>query len=59
MILWWIANAVALFVVVPIVIQLANRVIRPGIEIQRYAHELRGGEHPEETSANRRGSTFP
>ena len=40
MILWWIANAVALLVVVPIVIQLANRVIRPGIEIQRYAEDI-------------------
>jgi hypothetical protein len=40
MVLWWIANAVALFVVVPVVILLANRVIRPAIEVERYANDI-------------------
>jgi hypothetical protein len=40
MILWWIANAVALLVVVPVVILLANRVIRPAVEIERYAADI-------------------
>ena len=38
--LWWIANAVILFVVVPLVILLANRVIRPAGEIQEYADDV-------------------
>ena len=38
--LWWIANAVILFVVVPLVILLANRVIRPAGEIQAYADDV-------------------
>jgi hypothetical protein len=40
MVLWWIANAVALLVVVPVVILLANRVIRPAVEIDRYASDI-------------------
>ena len=40
MVLWWIANALALLVIVPIVILLANRVVRPGVEIQRYADDI-------------------
>ena len=40
MILWWIANIVALVVVVPVVILLANRVIRPAIEISRYGDDI-------------------
>ena len=40
MVLWWIANAVALLVVVPVVILLANRVIRPAVEIERYANDI-------------------
>ena len=40
MVLWWIVNAVALLVVVPVVILLANRVIRPAVEIQRYADDI-------------------
>lgn len=38
--LWWFANAVILFVVVPLVILLANRVIRPAAEIQAYADDV-------------------
>ncbi len=40
MILWWIGNAVLLVVVVPVVILLANRVIRPAVEIDRYASDI-------------------
>jgi len=38
--LWWIANAVILFVVVPLVILLANRVVRPAAEIQAYSDDV-------------------
>jgi len=37
---WWIANVVILFVVVPLVILLANRVIRPAGEIQEYTDDV-------------------
>ena len=40
MVLWWIANALALLVIVPVVILLANRVVRPAVEIQRYADDI-------------------
>ena len=40
MLLWWFANAAALLVVVPLVILLANRVIRPAVEIDRYASDI-------------------
>ena len=38
--LWWIANAIILLVVVPLVILLANRVIRPAEEIQAYSDDV-------------------
>lgn len=38
--LWWVANAVLLLVIVPVVILLANRVIRPAVEIDRYAADI-------------------
>lgn len=38
--LWWIANAAILLVVVPLVILLANRVIRPAVEIQAYSDDI-------------------
>lgn len=38
--LWWIGNALVLLVVVPVVIILANRVIRPAVEIQAYADDI-------------------
>ncbi len=40
MVLWWILNAVTLLVVVPLVIFLANRVIRAGREINAYADDI-------------------
>jgi adenylyl- and sulfurtransferase ThiI len=41
MVLWWIANVVALVVVVPLVVVLAQRVIRLVREIERYATDIR------------------
>ena len=38
--LWWLANAIILVVVVPLVILLANRVIRPAVEIQLYSDDI-------------------
>jgi len=40
MVLWWIANIVALLVVIPLVILLANRIIRTGVEINHYADDI-------------------
>lgn len=40
MALWWIANIVALVVVIPLVILLANRIIRAGVEINNYADDI-------------------
>ncbi len=40
MVVWWIANAVALVIVVPLVILLANRIIRAGVEINHYADDI-------------------
>lgn len=38
--LWWIANAVLLLIVTPVVILLGNRVLRPAVEIERYAADI-------------------
>jgi hypothetical protein len=38
--LWWIANVVLLFLVAPVIILLGNRVLRPAVEIQRYAEDI-------------------
>ena len=38
--IWWIGNAILLFAVVPTVLLLANRVLRPAIEVQRYADDI-------------------
>ncbi len=40
MAIWWVGNAVLLLVVAPVVILLANRVIRPATEIRRYAEDI-------------------
>lgn len=40
MLLWWLANLLILVVVVPAVIILANRVIRPAVEIQAYSDDI-------------------
>ena len=36
---WWIGNAV-LAAVIPVVILLLNRVIRPAVEIRKYADDI-------------------
>lgn len=38
--LWWTANGVLLFVIVPVVLLLANRVMRPATEIRHYADDI-------------------
>ncbi len=38
--LLWVANALLLVVVLPVILLLANRVIRPAVEIQRYAEDI-------------------
>ena len=38
--MWWVANAIILLGVVPLVILLANRVIRPALEIQAYSDDI-------------------
>ncbi len=40
MIGWWIVNALVVVVVVPVVVLLANRVIRSALEIARYADDI-------------------
>lgn len=40
MALWWIANVLALLVVIPLVVLLANRVIAQALEIRQYADEI-------------------
>jgi hypothetical protein len=40
MTLWWIANVIGLVVVIPLVIVLANRVIRQALETARYADDI-------------------
>ena len=40
MALWWAGNAVLLAVVVPVVLLLANRVLRLAVEIRRYADDI-------------------
>ncbi len=40
MALWWTANIVGLVVVIPLVVLLANRVIRQAKEANRYADDI-------------------
>ncbi|MDQ3681281.1 MAG: hypothetical protein M3378_12225 [Actinomycetota bacterium] len=40
MILWWIANAVLILVVAPVVVWLANKLLRPTFEIRAYADDI-------------------
>lgn len=40
MTLWWIGNAVLLLVVIPLVLAIAEGVIRPTVEIRRYADDI-------------------
>ena len=38
--LWWVGNAVLILVVAPVVVLLANRLIRPTLEIRAYANDI-------------------
>ena len=40
MVLWWIGNAVLILVVAPVVVKLANNLLRPAVEIRRYANDI-------------------
>ncbi len=40
MVVFWVASAVGLLVVAPLVILLATAVIRPGLECARYADDI-------------------
>ena len=40
MILWWIGNALLILVVAPVVIFLANKLLRPTFEIRAYADDI-------------------
>ncbi len=39
-VLWWIGNAVLAFVVIPVVLLFANRVLRPTMVIKEYADDI-------------------
>ena len=38
--LWWVGNAALLFVVAPVVIFLANKLLRPAREILAYSEDI-------------------
>ena len=40
MVLWWIGNIIFLAVVIPVVLSLLNRIMRPAVEIKRYADDI-------------------
>lgn len=40
MLFWWIGNLLLLAVVIPVVLLLLNRVIRPALEIKNYANDI-------------------
>lgn len=40
MVWWWVGNAVLAFVVIPVVLVVAASVIRPAVEIKRYAEDI-------------------
>ena len=40
MFLWWIGNAVLILVVAPVVVWLANKLLRPTFEIKAYAEDI-------------------
>jgi len=40
MILWWIGNAVFLLAVIPLVVFLLNRVLRPALQIRKYVSDI-------------------
>jgi integral membrane sensor domain MASE1 len=40
MVLWWIANAIGLFVVIPLVLLLSSRVLKVATQISHYADDI-------------------
>ncbi len=40
MVLWWIGNAALALAVIPLVLLLANRVLRPTLMIKEYADDI-------------------
>ncbi len=40
MIWWWVGNVLLFVVVIPLVIVLANSVVRPAVEIRKYADDI-------------------
>ncbi len=40
MVLWWIGNLVFLFVIIPVVVLLLHGLLKPVIEIGRYADDI-------------------
>ena len=38
--MWWLGNLVLFFVVLPVVILFLNRVLRPTLEIRKYADDI-------------------
>lgn len=40
MVWWWIGNVVLIAVVIPVVLLLLNRVLRPALEIKAYAEDI-------------------
>ncbi len=40
MVLWWIGNALLILVVAPIVVWLANKLLRPAREILAYSNDI-------------------
>ena len=59
--LWWIGNAVLLLAVVPVVLLLANRVIRPraGDQALRRRHPRTRARARQESQAAARGGRHP
>ena len=40
MVLWWIGNAVLILVIAPVVVKLANNLLRPAREILAYSNDI-------------------
>jgi hypothetical protein len=39
-VLWWIGDFIFLLVIVPVVVLILNEVVRPALEIRRYADDI-------------------
>lgn len=40
MVLWWLGNALLILVVAPVVVKLANNLLRPATEVRAYANDI-------------------